>query len=486
MADYSIYPEAIDGYAQMPLAVDKKTPVNAESVNRLRSGIINIEKAIGVSPEFSKSFGTFNDLADRVGYVEEYSVSLENTIKDSVAGIEESIYEEVYAALETIDIEALINDLTIEELYLRSGELYIPSDPFNVTSNGIELQTAGLIASTMPGIETFPKTLVIKESEPGSFSGGAGFLSSFISLGGEVEKSDLAIIKTGSGDFSQLNILCGLGWYNDPTKNPSKLLISTQSGANPVAPSSDISIQAADSIHNGIDGGELSLYSGRSPSATTAGISISGGGDEESGSININAGRMNAISGESSSIYLKGNTNLGGGDLLMSSGGSQAGDGLSAGSIRLTAGDGDLGGNLTLSSGTSYASAPTEVRIIAETNTSGDLGNVVIQGKLDGNASLSLPIRSFSASTEGTACLLGQYDYTVIVNADLPNVQATLPAPATCEGRIYNIKKMDNLHSMTIVVSGGALIDNSASVLLATQYEVATVQSTGSGWIRLN
>ena len=51
MSEYSIYPKAIDGYAQMPLAVDKKTPINAESVNRLRSAIVNIEKALGISPQ---------------------------------------------------------------------------------------------------------------------------------------------------------------------------------------------------------------------------------------------------------------------------------------------------------------------------------------------------------------------------------------------------------------------------------------------------
>tara|TARA_R110002110_G_scaffold73725_1_gene195457 strand:+ start:894 stop:1076 length:183 start_codon:yes stop_codon:yes gene_type:complete len=39
MADYSIYPNAIDGYAQLPLAIDDITPVNAFSVNTLRSAI---------------------------------------------------------------------------------------------------------------------------------------------------------------------------------------------------------------------------------------------------------------------------------------------------------------------------------------------------------------------------------------------------------------------------------------------------------------
>ena len=51
MSDTSIYPKAIDGYAQLPLATNKVTPVNAESVNRLRSAIVNIEGALGVNPQ---------------------------------------------------------------------------------------------------------------------------------------------------------------------------------------------------------------------------------------------------------------------------------------------------------------------------------------------------------------------------------------------------------------------------------------------------
>ena len=70
MSDYSIYPKAIDGYAQIPLAVDKLSPVSAEGVNRLRSGIINIEKAIGIAPHYSSSFGEFSTLTERFDNLE--------------------------------------------------------------------------------------------------------------------------------------------------------------------------------------------------------------------------------------------------------------------------------------------------------------------------------------------------------------------------------------------------------------------------------
>jgi hypothetical protein len=70
MSDYSIYPNAIDGYAQIPLAVDKQSPVNAEGLNRLRSGIVNIENTLGVAPHVSDTYGEFDDVDDRLENLE--------------------------------------------------------------------------------------------------------------------------------------------------------------------------------------------------------------------------------------------------------------------------------------------------------------------------------------------------------------------------------------------------------------------------------
>jgi hypothetical protein len=50
MSELSIYPNAIDGYAQLPLAIDMVTRVDASSVNRLRCAIINLENELGVLP----------------------------------------------------------------------------------------------------------------------------------------------------------------------------------------------------------------------------------------------------------------------------------------------------------------------------------------------------------------------------------------------------------------------------------------------------
>ena len=80
MSDYSIYPKAIDGYAQMPLAVDKITPVKAESVNRLRSSIVNVETTLGVAPHISDFDEVFLDVNQRLDDIEaQFDYSLDRS-----------------------------------------------------------------------------------------------------------------------------------------------------------------------------------------------------------------------------------------------------------------------------------------------------------------------------------------------------------------------------------------------------------------------
>ena len=108
MSDYSIYPRAIDGYAQIPLAVDKKSPINAESVNRLRSGIINIEKAIGIAPGFSSKFGEFPDLAGRISSVEDRLLSYSEVLSD----YGETIEDEISFRVSSLDIAEYFDELS--------------------------------------------------------------------------------------------------------------------------------------------------------------------------------------------------------------------------------------------------------------------------------------------------------------------------------------------------------------------------------------
>ena len=92
MSDYSIYPKAIDGYAQIPLAVDRQSPVNAEGVNRLRSGIINIENTLGVAPHASNAYGEFLNVDLRVENLETNQIILTARVDD----LEHDNLDEVY------------------------------------------------------------------------------------------------------------------------------------------------------------------------------------------------------------------------------------------------------------------------------------------------------------------------------------------------------------------------------------------------------
>lgn len=60
----SIYPNAIDGFAQLPLVVDTVTEVNASTVNKLRSAILNIENELGVLPS-----GSFSTVTERLNFI---------------------------------------------------------------------------------------------------------------------------------------------------------------------------------------------------------------------------------------------------------------------------------------------------------------------------------------------------------------------------------------------------------------------------------
>ncbi len=50
MSDFSIYPDGIDGYAQLPLVVDNVTRIDAVTVNRLRDAVVKIETELGTQP----------------------------------------------------------------------------------------------------------------------------------------------------------------------------------------------------------------------------------------------------------------------------------------------------------------------------------------------------------------------------------------------------------------------------------------------------
>ena len=287
MSDYSIYPKAIDGYAQIPLAVDKRSPINAESVNRLRSGIINIEKAIGVAPEFSEEFGSFPDLASRIDGLEGKLVedaSLTGLYqKDNVLQLDE----------EPLILQA--QDGSLLEFAHEDNSFVIAS------STGLELEPGGLVPNSGPPpwpIE-WPRSVVIKRSDTMSIEvgdlGESTNLNTYLSFGGEIDESDLAIIKIEPKEGSLLEpfwggltgLVAGAKAAMDETVNPSTFFISCFETLKPGVGGQSIEISAGASLHEADPAGSVTLSTGEHPTSSGADIHLEGGSDGDPSSIRM-------------------------------------------------------------------------------------------------------------------------------------------------------------------------------------------------------
>jgi len=74
----SLYPNAIDGYSQLPLIVDGVTTIDAGNINAMRSAIVNIESELGTTPR-----GEFGSVKDRLDELD----SLLNAVEEDVQKI---------------------------------------------------------------------------------------------------------------------------------------------------------------------------------------------------------------------------------------------------------------------------------------------------------------------------------------------------------------------------------------------------------------
>jgi len=91
--------------------------------------------------------------------------------------------------------------------------------------------------------------------------------------------------------------------------------------------------------------------------------------------------------------------------------------------------------------------------------------------------SLALSTRAITATATATAT-----DHTIRCDATSAAITVNLPAASGCVGRIYVVKKTDNVNNVTIDPDGAETIDGAATQVLTTQYAVLTIQSNGAGW----
>jgi hypothetical protein len=473
MSEYSIYPKAIDGYAQIPLAVDKRSPVNAQSVNRLRSGIINIEKAIGIAPGYSSRFGDFSDLAERIESLEDFSIETREGMPTEVS----SQLEERLAGLGLEGlVESFTEDLTLSDLYSNSGYIQLEEHPLSLvnsndtafldffynngqksfvigSSEGITLKSSG----TMPvesdigmPLELFPKSVVIEGSDQVSMvdEGEAALLTSYLSFGGEFEHSDLVISKSEKegGEDKSVSILAGLGSFSGSSSEAVSLEVQAFPATLASIGAPNVSISAGASMLEGNTAGSVRLAGGYSiTGAQGASVSIGGGGSDNPET----AGQLRLRSGHGGPDTLAG-------DVIVETGINGSGSG--AGSIDILAGP---------------RSSPI-------------LGAINMRGSVAIENNISLPIRKHVTSNDGPNCIVSDNDYTLLIDATFGDTAVHLPHPSGCPGRVCVVKKIDDVHAVTIWNTGG-MIEGSPSALLYSQYESMMFQSDGiAHWWKLN
>lgn len=124
--------------------------------------------------------------------------------------------------------------------------------------------------------------------------------------------------------------------------------------------------------------------------------------------------------------------------------------------------------------------------LINTTTDSGTGAKLQVNGAIEvGRTTLSgsihLPIITVTANTT-----LNATHHTVIVN-NTGTVTMTLPAAATCSGRMYIIKKISAaLNNVIIQGNGAELIDANNTLTIATQYSGVNIQSNGTSWYVLS
>lgn len=113
----SIYPNAIDGYEQLPLIVDGITPVNAFSVNTLREAILKIEIELGITPS-----GIFSTVAERFDSLDPNNSTALIELENRVTQLE-------------IDVTNLINQPSLT-LSLIAGENLVEGSICRINLSG--------------------------------------------------------------------------------------------------------------------------------------------------------------------------------------------------------------------------------------------------------------------------------------------------------------------------------------------------------------
>jgi hypothetical protein len=486
MSDYSIYPKAVDGYAQIPLAVDKQSPVNAESVNRLRSGVINIESTLGVAPNHSDIFGDFDAVGDRLTHLEEDHFA----VKEAVDKLEDVTLDSAYinGRVMTLDSGPIVmGGAEFFRFSQEDGTLLGSIDSgssLNISTNNNDLV---LSSGFIDNPDDWGTNIVLKpssRSDGGPLPPGTVLIDSD-SFSTDDPDSDAKIF-LGFGGSDLLG--CDVLFYKvKPTAGePYDAGIAVGSPLledDPTVEPVGFEISVTDRIMDNTEGGSIKLRAGH------------GTGTETGGKISLRAGAagVDTAAGNYPDTFTSP-----GSELIVDSEGVKVSDGIldlngnDITSVGLVDGVDVSDLNTTVSDLNTTVSQLSLNTLPANADDDVDFAgqNITNVGSLSAGGSLVLPIYEHVSTGPGNKDLeVDDGYYTILVNAGVVMTTVRLPDATTCEGRIYNIKRIDS-HSISRVMDiemdpadpSINRIDGQQGKSLLNQYDALTVQSDGANW----
>ena len=395
MSDYSIYPKAIDGFAQIPLAVDRQSPVNAEGVNRLRSGIINIENTLGVAPHISGRFGDFNSVGDRITNLEgEHS-----DLADIVSELADPTLDIVYHFGQSILMDNGPINLTGNDYFMFNDESGAPvgaidaGSSLRILSSGTDLVLnaggeekdvilrPGALGWNEDLSMMIPGTIRVESSDV--FSVGSSSLNSYMVFGESFLSSRAMFID--SNETGTFTLAVGFGSMLDSAVVPYGLELTVLEHSAPDTPGRGIDLSASPGTGTE-SGGPIRISSGKSSGAEGASARFEGATGTAGGRVELSAGAKASSFG--GSLELAGGNSPKGGSAFLAAG---AGDNDPGGEAAVRGGDSeaDNGGDLFLQAGGALGGAGGDggtSHIHAGSSTSGTGGNMQISaGDSDSN-----------------------------------------------------------------------------------------------------
>jgi len=88
---------------------------------------------------------------------------------------------------------------------------------------------------------------------------------------------------------------------------------------------------------------------------------------------------------------------------------------------------------------------------------------------------------TFPITTVNTVYTASVRDYTILANTTTRNITVLLPSASVASEKIYNIKKLSSLNTLTITSSYGT-IDGAATQTITSIYHSYTLHSNGTDW----